>query len=485
MQKAFLYQERYFVLPDECNDVSEMLALYTNIPMEVWECVEKKCMAPYFVQEFMVLSTITLGDGDVYPCDVEIMSMLEYNRRLRRLVLSNCGGCALYGALTSSDSSLQGHHEERTLDNLCFKRIDADNPDLSRAADWVNDFVESFPTLGLERMIDDGKMDDAVMTFADSFAHKAFYPPVPLILGKAGDGRYSCYMFGMFESTNSLLNEYVMDELDCKYKEKWDFQNYIPFGTHFDDAVKPLGIAFEVVRGERNYIDAVIYCGDASPMSSYLYLCETIGEDRMHNACGSFRSESGKSTDMQSVEEFADAVSECLQDLDAKDIMLPPNRALALFGDGEGEPPTKIINYRSDRLMFDFASKLADGKTPANVWEDENYFALYEMPLARLRLKMTTDPFTGENPDDFEHYLDEMDDIGMFLADSMCCKSFGQEYDRDEFVIDLIVLSLSELMYRLRYLTPKLKTFDAVLEIYSKGGKFDGKYRVGYDMKRL
>lgn len=486
MKKAFLYQERYFLMPDGIEDVDELVAACGDSETEFWECIEKKCIAPYFVKEFMVISRITLGDGEIYPCEVEILSMLEYNRRLRAKIEGYCDGCPNYEALTDSETSLQGHHEEMTLDGKCFLRQKATDgdPDFADLVDW---FVQDFALLKpeLEKLIDGGKLDEAMGKFEQAFAVRIFEPTPAVVLAKAEDGRYGCYFIGLFDDNDSLIKEYIVDELDNKYGKAWDFQHFLPKGVKTHESVMPKGISFERTDGDRPALEATIYVGDENPMRAYLYLCETIGEDRLHTACVSLASRSGVSDDMQSVSAFADEIDSVLEDYDQKEIMLPPVRAAANFENGEGEPPSVMINYRSDSLMFGFNLPVQDGAPALDIWNCGDILSMFGFDIARIIFKMPFDPFACDDPEEFECFLDEIDDICAYLGDSMCAKCFGQEYDNAEYAVDVMVLSFSKLMYKLRYLAPVMTKYDATLDVYTKNGKNGGRFKIDYSMQML
>lgn len=484
MQKAFLYQERYFLLPEGINDVDELTALHGGDEIEVWECIEKKCMAPYFVNEFMVLSVITLGNGEIYPCEVEILSMLEYNRRLRARVEGYCDGCPNFGELTDSESSLQGHHEEITLDGKCFLREKAiaRTPDLAMMVNWL---VEDFPSLGLEKLIDEGKTAEATAEFEKLFADTLFEPVPGVILTKAEDGRYGLYFIAMFDDSDSLIKEYIVDELDSRYGKTWDFQHFLPKGVLTHESAEPVGIVFERAEGERASLNATVYVGNGNPIRAYLYLCELIGEERLHTACSSLASSIGTADGMRSPSEFALEVDEVLEEYDEKEIALPAIRVAASFADGEGEPPSYMINYRSDCLMFAFTVPVSCGNTPLNIWNRGDIISMFGLEIARVRFKLPFNPLLCEDPEQFECFLDEIDSVCNYIGDSMCAKCYGQEYDSNEYAVDFIALSLPQLMYKLRYLSPMMTKYGAVLDVYTQSGKSGGRYEISYGMKKL
>lgn len=484
MKKAFLYHERYFLLPDGISDVDELLALYDGSEIELWECTERKCLAPYFVSEFMVISKVLLGEGEMYPCEVEILPMLEYNRRLRARIEGYCDGCPNYTALTESETSLQGHHEEMLLDGNCFlrqKTVD-DTADFGLLVDW---FVQDFTLLGLEELIDLGKTDEATAEFEKAFAEHIFGPTPAVILTKAPDGRYGCYFIGLFDDNDSLIKEYIVDELDNRYGKTWDFQHFLPQGVTTGESVAPAGVSFERAEGDRASLNVTIFVGDENPMRAYLYLCELIGEDRFHTACSSLASQSGTSENMQTADALALEIDTVLEEYDPKEIMLPAVRAAANFENGEGEPPSVMINYRSDSLMFGFTVPAKESAPVLNVWNCDDIISMFALEIATMRFKLPFDPMLCEDPEQFECFLDEVDGVCAYLGDSMCAKCYGQVYDSAEYNVNLIVISMPRLMYKLHYLAPMLSRYGAELDVYTKDGKHGGRFMLDYSMQRI
>ena len=66
-------------------------------------------------------------DGLVYPAQVVLFSRKEYNDKLREIVKKHCGGCPNFSSVDETDESLEGHHEEISLDDVCFVREASEN----------------------------------------------------------------------------------------------------------------------------------------------------------------------------------------------------------------------------------------------------------------------------------------------------------------------------------------------------------------------
>lgn len=141
MLNAIFHQDAYFLLPDAfatfeafLADVQarELPATYQMIPLlednkqRNWTVIKGICMAPYFLTGYRdepVAVTISNPD-DVYPVQVERMTQEEYNDRLRCVIEGYCDGCLGYKQLTPKVQSLNGHHEEISLNGVCFFRYE-------------------------------------------------------------------------------------------------------------------------------------------------------------------------------------------------------------------------------------------------------------------------------------------------------------------------------------------------------------------------
>ena len=188
MEKAFFYQNEYYLLPEDCTDTESLLWRHGDgKPFTVTMLCERKCMAPYFTSKAKKTVKLKLGRESVlYPCEVEILTQKEYNARLRVLVREKCEGCPNFGSLDETDASLEGHHEEISLDGVCFYRAaaESDDPDFFFVNTWILQTVKRFGELELEAMIDRGEYEAAEEKLSLLIAETAYHPVPPIWLLK-------------------------------------------------------------------------------------------------------------------------------------------------------------------------------------------------------------------------------------------------------------------------------------------------------------
>ena len=141
MLNAIFHQGGYFLLPDEFPTYEAFLtdlrsralpAEYRLIPLlednqvRCFTVNKGICMAPYFLSGYRDEPvSVTIQDmADVYPTQVERLSQEEYNLHLRKVIESYCDGCLGYKPLSPKVQSLNGHHEEISLNGVCFFRYE-------------------------------------------------------------------------------------------------------------------------------------------------------------------------------------------------------------------------------------------------------------------------------------------------------------------------------------------------------------------------
>ena len=112
------YQNHYYALT---GGTLEELINVTNT--KVQRLTEKKCITPYFISEYSVEDDLLITEPEkAVPLILELMPEKEYNDRLRKILPEYCEGCRNFKPLTPRDSSLNGHHEEISLNRVCFYR---------------------------------------------------------------------------------------------------------------------------------------------------------------------------------------------------------------------------------------------------------------------------------------------------------------------------------------------------------------------------
>ena len=502
-KKAFLYNGRFFLFPEGICDGDDLRkACDAEGKLKLTELVEKRCMVPYFVDKYMTESEVTLTDEHgIYPFDAEIMTMKEYNRRLREVVTRICPGCNAFTELTPSDSSLNGHHEEASLNGICFVR-DEYEAEYQGAIficfdEWMKDFAERFGKLKLESKIDAGKLDKASETLYKALCESFFEPDYPVILDKSESGKYRMIYSSLFCDTDSLTSELLCDCLTEKYGEAWEFYNYIPKGKIVDGAIPPVCVSVEKPEGSDRLALTVYYDGEHNGILCYLWLCGLVGEENLRAACYAFdfvKFEGDAPEGVIALSEFAEMVDTIAQEFGKENLIVPfPELASVIVGcnadasEEKQEAHTRLISSRSRVLFFDLISPKMYGEEAKNVWEDEDsgILGVFKRPVARLLFKGDFNGPQGlidESSADFRRRTQEFLNG---LKGKYLIKMSHQLFSSDGLEVGAIVMNLTKLLYEARRLSPILGNIETELVVYTHDGLFDARYKIGFDMEKL
>lgn len=144
MANAIYYSDLYLLLPERYPDYNsfmgflqeatfpldmKMVVLREDHNVTCWNIVKGICIAPYFLTGYhdepsLVRFQSTEG---IFPVQVELLDQDAYNTRLREVINGYCPGCKRFKPLSNRVQSLNGHHQEITLDGVCFYRYE-ENP---------------------------------------------------------------------------------------------------------------------------------------------------------------------------------------------------------------------------------------------------------------------------------------------------------------------------------------------------------------------
>lgn len=510
-KQAFFYKNRYYLLPDGVDDVTELCETYAGKPaFPVTELVENKCQAPYFVQEHTKEKTLKLAKKHpVFPCEVELLTMREYNDRLRAMVPETCKGCPNYNEpVDETDESLDGHHEEISLDGVCFVRDEAKgiagNRDFWPIDLWFQTVVRRFRPDEYAELIDEGRPDEAAERFYEELSETVFSRVPPVFFTRTPEGKYALYSTAFLEQQDSILMEYLFDRLTKKYKKQgWIFQNAIPKGYMPEEAQAPLGLTIETIDGPTPYLDVTVYTKPEGASAAYLWLCGTFGEIEYLAACVNHRIvtvEDGDPLpeDLLTPEEFGACLDEIITPIrKQKNLLINPPPHL-LFGcdeeldenapDLEDQFDLHTLLYvpRVDRLLYTFIEPLRHGALPENPWEAESIQAELGIPLARFVFSpLPENRLTRLNSPKMEAYHARIDEFFHGLSDSGYFKTFAQITGNGQLEVAGYVLNLTSFLYEVRRNSPIFAQCPGELFLYTESHKNGGHYRLGFDMKRL
>ena len=501
--KAFMYSGRSFLFPDGISDESQLRELWAEKgSITLTELVEELCMTPYFVSEHTKEESVAFEEKcGIYPFEAELMTMKEYNLRLREMLPVLCSDCPYFSDLTDDDDSLDGHHEEAALNGVCFIRNEAECEDsyaYSPLDIGIEVFVKTFGKLNLEELIDSGEVGEATDKLWNSLNDELFPPDNPLLLDHPEGGKYRLVYTSLFNQTDAILWEAVLELLAEEYGDTWEFYNYIPKGVYPVGAKKPLGIVLEesytpIRKDIKIYTD-----GNNTPLY-YIWLCGLVGEDRLGAAiaCFDFIPVEGELPENAiTVEEFASEVAEQTAEYEKDQLIVPypdvipfiPEECSEDAPEEEIDRKIRMYSVRSRELFHGLLMLPYEAEERNDVWNEESnmFFSATERAVAKLVFK--DPPMNGLS----EYKSEKMANFNAktaefleYLKKKNLVKLFNQCISADMIELCMIVMNLRGLLYEVRRISPILSGIDAELEILSKDGLCDARYKIGFDMEKI
>ena len=490
-RSAFLYEGRYYLLPDEAGSVAELMEKFgRGEPCICRELLSDKCMAPYFVMEHSRRQKLRLKHSLVFPVDVWVLSHEEYNERLRNLVEEHCPSCPHYHKTTSDARSLDGYHEEISLNRVCFMREHWEQQSVETARDyprvneWVQEFNKLFPTLELEKKLDEGQLEQAREIFEENLGNYVVYALPPYLMGRKEEGGYYIYFTTFFNAGDGLFMEYVCREMMKRQgKRGWDIRNYIPRGLYAAESEKPDGFVCEVLEYDHKFLDLTVCCANGQSMTgAYLWLCGLLGEDRLRNAAINYGVSGGELPGIRPPEELEAVVDACLEGLSQENIQVPPVEWIPYMEEGSQEMTgvTQDRCYNWHRVLLD---SLAGEKCEMEPWEQDDILSELNMPLAVLTL-----PIPGESTADSPAFRKAGGAMVAFmdaLAETNLAKVVFQLNSYRVMQLGFLVFNHTDFLYKVRELSPIFGDYFAKLDVFTASGKHGGHYAVSFDMPRL
>ncbi len=232
--KAFFYDYKYYLFPDDCLTIDE---LKTKERVTAKRLKEERCMAPDFIYESITDETLEIEDADrLFEVYVNLYTGAEYDEILSKQVDRVCPGCERF--IPDDDprdkGNLDGHHREISLNGTCYEREGKDDYwDLATSADafWYR-ISERLNELAL--CID--KNDQKKLNKIVGAELKHFFPETN-VYGTVYEGKYTlCFQT---EFGNRALFVLLLDYLAAiaNYKENpvakagWKVLPYRPEST--------------------------------------------------------------------------------------------------------------------------------------------------------------------------------------------------------------------------------------------------------------
>ena len=494
MAKAFFYQNEYYLLPEDSTDTDTLLWRHGDgKPFTVVHLAEKKCMAPYFTLKSKRQVKLRLNrDSVIYPCEVEILSQKEYNARLRALVRATCEGCPNFGGVDETEASLEGHHEEMSLDGVCFYRAaaESDDPDFFFVNSWIQQTVMRFRELHLEEMLDRGEIEAAEEKLSLLIAETAYHPVPPIWLAKnEKTGGYEAYTTAVFDDMDALMMEHMFGELSKAYSVGWTFYAGLPRGFYPREAMRPIGVTFTLDDEVRNGLSLTVYAEKDRNYNAYLWLCGFLGEAALHSVLGHFKAVELEKhelppPDVKPPEALETPIKIMLLQMPDEEIRYPAVRVFDVTGkyaDESGAPIDELPeeNYiqlaRSLHYAMDFVDPIQNHAPFADVWSEDTIVGRLSRPIARI-VFLDIPPLSDRFSTDVSALSESVKAV---------MRVFHQTIFEGAVEVFGVVLNMTELLYMLRRYAPLFARYPAELMLYTASGRNGGRYRLGYEMTLL
>lgn len=503
--RGFFTQGRYFLLPADCADVAALCEKYERKMLAVTELHEEKCMAPYFTEEAAKHTVILLSEENtVYPCEVQVISQKEYNDRLREIIPSFCIGCPYYGGVDSTDESLEGHHDEVTLNSVCFHRAEAwalqresELYDFYHVDEWIERFAAEFPSQMMADLVDRGEHAHAAKLFSDalfSYVH-CVIPPVWFM---KRDGKYIFYCTTFTDEHDGIVMEHICKKLTAHHGKTWTFYQYIPRGFPVAEAKKPLGVVVNLLQNVESSLDMTVYVERGTVNEAYYWLCHELGERELQKLATPLNVEEIDSeAELPTEAADADTLAELFCDLMAEshyDELRAPASHVIFLSPRIDDPDASMEERLEDGAFYSFrCSYLCDrfvmpihlDEPLEYIWDDCGTVTDLSMPIARF--VFSDSPLDASRPSDEKgelfkretsEFFDYLTKENVFLMFAQVTKGAVSE----QFGI---VLNHTRFLYAVRRWAPMFMKYPAELYLYTATKEGGGHYELGFDMKLL
>ena len=120
--KLLKLDSEHYAFPKGINNIDEF-AKFANennqkfVKLTMYS--DMHCVAPYFVEEDKKTVFVNLGQVTwIEEVDGEVMSRVEYERRLRDIVRKKCATCDHF---KGDFDNLDGHYDTLSLDGYCWR----------------------------------------------------------------------------------------------------------------------------------------------------------------------------------------------------------------------------------------------------------------------------------------------------------------------------------------------------------------------------
>lgn len=290
---AFAYLYNYYLIPEEYASPEDFLADAARRPtLTLTHLPENDCIAPYFIEEETVLTTVRLAAPDrIHLITAYLCSRDEYTDRLRELVCARCPGCLHYTPPRAGEQvDVSGHTREMSLDGLCLLRAEVEKTYtlIDAADDFWHDLLEAEDSI--RKPLFDREYTEAADAMGVIFARYFRSAPETIFSVNRTLGR-RYLMFGALTPEARLVVRYLILRAPVEVTEYWTLIDHLPEGISryvpqggYDLSETPPTVEFVRLPGKVARYTLSVYCppaagGVLAVREAYRYLCAAFGED--------------------------------------------------------------------------------------------------------------------------------------------------------------------------------------------------------------
>ncbi len=497
---AFFYDNQYYLFPESYGTVEALANAVADGLGEITltRLNDTKCMAPYFSNKAPEKVLLTIDhEKFIFPCEVELMTQAEYDNRLRKVVTAFCPGCPNF----SDAEDLTGHHEEISLDSVCFIRDHSNGAYPVNV--WIDRFVDVFDPVEYGQLIDSEQYEEAAARWEEELSETAIDIVPPVYFTKE-DGKYALYTTTYLEHEDRLLMEYLMKQLNEAYNETWVFSHYLPRGFFAAEACEPASVLLEPVEGTPTPVfDITLYATEPeSAAPYYLWLCGALGEDIFHAVCNGLHILPDDDVDENALspDEAANVILHLTEDMPEQQLVMPSPSMLCTLKedfdyDEERDGPLDedtfnqemvIHSIRSKRLYDTFLRPIHEGDIPtASPWGEPCNMTFLKLPILRLLFDTPAESMDQTNEPFMADYMKRLQNLFDILKDQHLTSLFYQRHEAGYMEVAGLVYHLPGLLYTLRRCAPIFACCPGEAYIYTMDGEAGGRFALGKTVIRL
>lgn len=493
--KAFFYEYKYYLLPEECGSVEDLKKQKT---WEVKRLKEELCMAPNFVYESMETEFLTIEDFSlVFPAEANLYPCEEYDEILRKQVDCVCPKCVRY--TDDGDPSLNGHHREISLDGVCYLRETEDERWSFAYCAEVFWYRIAKRTEELLKYIEKNKQEKIEKLFSEELEH--FFLPNDVYAGYDENGPCIAFYandYGCFPGIRLILKELadVANAEGSPMKEEgWTVYPYLPKGMapvckKPDYVQNPPRLFMRIEEGTdevnvRFYEPKLNRVKEKTAMqmseAAYQYICYCVGEDVLLGGCSTYQRVGGIPEDMQEVtpEELEKALLTSAE-IEDRGVPFP---APMFMGEYDEEP--EMLPFKQNlQFAMTVCPEYSPEKKNENMEGGNTIFESFGIVYAYLYMpKGNSEADFEERMNAFHWYLEHIDEYPEPIGDGEkvnYMKHAGRTFAKEGICEDLMVFDEKAFFRWMRHLTPVLQGLNVKIVTVKRNGTvvYDPGYRI-------